>query len=196
METMNSKELQIAVRDFLNCGPHDLETMLRGTRWKLEGFQRFVRYMVLLCETYDQIIFTLHRLRIILEQNQERDFAPDLLKFVLLEIEFHSMDKIHLGSIDNRNNEPSNKPRDSKPLQWYGQANELATVFFNLNQQKLIDIGPLPLAKWINENFVDAKGKPFVVSTTQTNLREDKPDKRKSDAPLLETDSLLSPNPD
>jgi hypothetical protein len=77
-------------------------------------------------------------------------------------------------------------------IKWSGTVTELATMFYNLHNRRLIDSTKTGLQHWIVANFTDIHGEPIKLSSLQTYFNESKPEKRANVGANFEPDSLFS----
>lgn len=111
-----------------------------------------------------------------------------------------------LSSIAAEYGEQANKPVkptlngqdiNLEPMQWNGNTNVLATLFYDLSRKKLpnkrmaLDATADQMKAFILTCFVDKDGKPFSKATIDTYFQEDKPEKRARGKKKLDADALF-----
>lgn len=111
-----------------------------------------------------------------------------------------------LSSITAEYGEQANKPVkptlngqdiNLEPMQWNGNTNVLATLFYDLSRKKLpnkrmaLDATAEQMKAFILTCFVDKDGKPFSKATIDTYFQEDKPEKRARGKKKLDADALF-----
>lgn len=120
-----------------------------------------------------------------------------MLSFLQQEIEFISTkmalakDGKGLPSALNEINSEMPSPRN-KVLQWLGNTNQLATLFFELKERGLLDVQTTELVRWIAENFLDKKGVAMKPDTLETYFKPDRGETRAKGNKRIDIDFLDS----
>ncbi|PLX07665.1 MAG: hypothetical protein C0596_09525 [Marinilabiliales bacterium] len=71
---------------------------------------------------------------------------------------------------------------------WKGKKNVLATLFYDLRQENLLEVKNIDICLLLNKYFVDDKGIPISIATIETCLKDYRPDKRSKGNDRIDTD--------
>ena len=106
---------------------------------------------------------------------------------------------IEYGELASKPVKPTlnNQDINLEPMQWNGNINVLATLFYDLSKKKLsnkrmaLDTTPEQIKEFILTCFVDKDGRQFSKATIDTYFQEDKPEKKAKGSKKIDVDGLF-----